>query len=937
MKNWSAGLLGLQHFLILLLLSFATSARVHAAISEFIPVVQPNDYTFDGFPYSLLAPYGPGGIGYIQVRDGNGGTFTWDGLDGSRFLNFNVTGINTPITRVEIILAIAHPHINDLSVELQSPSGRKVTLFSRLSRSDIAIRPRPGFNFAYFGSIGGSFNAGPFTGMAPISIVSEVDPDDEQGSLIKQINDVTALDQTGTSNTFMNTLPAGTYYSQGDLRLFNGLSGTASATNATPANGRWTIKIVDGNQNNFIGSDYQLYNQGVTAAQIIITQEGGYKVWTGAVSNSWNDAGNWDPTYGRPSYFQINSIIFPANAQRFAPINDLVEVGAPARMRIAEISLNGPTPYTVSLGTPINQNRATFYKRSHITNYGGSHTLTINTNADSQPGRLKLDAISGPLTINGNINGGIGLKKIGQDTVILNNFSGYTGNTIVQEGTLEINNENALGANGAAAYTLLRNTGQLRVGVPGTIAEPLWLESTGKTHKALHITQNVLWSGLMKFIPIPGYNYASALQVDLGDRLIVRNFDTTTPDFYHWLINGGGTVELAQLLPLPTTTGLLPTGTMLQVNGSTFQFNIAQNNNIGNIILENGIITGAGALTPRSLGTFAIGGGMVASSGTSNIANNMAFTVAEDNSLNVTGGTLTMGGVLTGSVSKRGGGTAELNGISATLPVTVDVGVLGGTGSVGAVSVARQGVINPGRGAVGGTFTTTTTTFANQSALIIDANLDQLNGAVSLNGVAGVGGPILQVYDTVTDNTKIIILGASTGTFDAMPNPSAGITYNVGDVRLAVAAETGRTVWFDPSSYVITEAAGTLTVTALWTGGAGSAKLRNYGGTARRGRDFSFNESLGTSSAVNTVQYTIPILQNYIDSGDTSTTLALVPLNGARIRSAPPAPGGPVASLSILDDDNIDAAPCGFGTGLTVFFLLGFGFLWQLRLRSSKR
>ena len=150
--------------------------------------------------------------------------------------------------------------------------------------------------------------------------------------------------------------------------------------------------------------------------------------------------------------------------------------------------------------------------------------------------------------------------------------------------------------------------------------------------------------------------------------------------------------------------------------------------------------------------------------------------------------------------------------------------------------------------------------------------------------------------------------------------------------------DTGLTVWFDPSSYVVNEAAGTVTVTAKWSGGPGTAFLRNYGGSALRGRDLNF--SLSDAGTVGSDplfrNYTIPILQNYIQSGDTSTTLALVPQRGARLASAPPA-GGPVASLLILDDDKIDAQPCGFGTGLTVFFLLGFGFLWQLRLRSSKR
>jgi len=235
-------------------------------------------------------------------------------------------------------------------------------------------------------------------------------------------------------------------------------------------------------------------------------------------------------------------------------------------------------------------------------------------------------------------------------------------------------------------------------------------------------------------------------------------------------------------------------------------------------------------------------------------------------------------------------------------------------------------------------FTTTTTTFADQSNFIVDSNADQLVGTtVNLNGVAGVGGPILQVYDGVTAFPKTIITATTSalGTFDGMPVGTSGITYNPGTVVLNASTESGLTVWFDPSSYVVNEAAGTVMVTAIWSGGPGTAFLRNYGGTARRGRDLNFNlTDAGTAgTAPFSRQYTIPILQNYIQSGDTSTTLALVPQNGARLRSAPPSPGGPVASLLILDDDKDETNACGFGTGLTVFFLLGFGFLWQLRLR----
>ena len=310
MKNWSAGWLGLQQFLMLLLLSFGTSAQVHAAISEFLPnqpVVGPEA------PLNRLPPPYGTGLYWVQVRDGAGGANARPGIDGINTLNFNVAGINSEITRVELLLAMVHPHLNDLNAELISPGGVTVRLFSGLSESSVPIKTRiftvDPLNADYAGSIGGPIGAWTFDSfpLNPITLISDVDPDDDS-TQIRYINDPTILDQAPASITYKNTIPPGTYFSQGDLKLFNGLSGTASATNTRPANGTWRIKIVDALQNNFITlpdgrSQYVLFGQGLTAAQLIITQKSGYKVWIGGAAtgnNNWTAAANWDPVYGPP-------------------------------------------------------------------------------------------------------------------------------------------------------------------------------------------------------------------------------------------------------------------------------------------------------------------------------------------------------------------------------------------------------------------------------------------------------------------------------------------------------------------------------------------------------------------------------------------------------------------------------------------------------------
>ena len=75
--------------LLLLLTPFAS-----AAIFEFNPV-QP----VQGIP----APFNV--LPQVQIKDGVGGANALPGLDTINTLNFTVTGVNTPITRVEVLIS----------------------------------------------------------------------------------------------------------------------------------------------------------------------------------------------------------------------------------------------------------------------------------------------------------------------------------------------------------------------------------------------------------------------------------------------------------------------------------------------------------------------------------------------------------------------------------------------------------------------------------------------------------------------------------------------------------------------------------------------------------------------------------------------------------------------------------------------------------------
>jgi hypothetical protein len=245
----------------------------------------------------------------------------------------------------------------------------------------------------------------------------------------------------------------------------------------------------------------------------------------------------------------------------------------------------------------------------------------------------------------------------------------------------------------------------------------------------------------------------------------------------------------------------------------------------------------------------------------------------------------------------------------------VTAGNLTGTGTIGTLAIGNGARFSPS-----GTFNAGTTDLASGSAFVVVAG-SQLNstGAVSLNGLNGSGGAVLQPYAGAGGT---IITGASvSGTFNGLPNPSTGITYNATSVVLAGG---GNTVAFNPTSYTVEEGAGSVQVTVQWSAGPGTAVLRHFGGGVREGVDVRL-VGASTSAAGLTVTYTIPIIDNFLDSGDQTTTLALVPTDGSKITNS--------ATLTIVDNDKEDTKACGFGTGLTVFLLLGFGLLLQLGFR----
>ena len=316
--------------------------------------------------------------------------------------------------------------------------------------------------------------------------------------------------------------------------------------------------------------------------------------------------------------------------------------------------------------------------------------------------------------------------------------------------------------------------------------------------------------------------------------------------------------------------------------------------------------------------------------GTGHVVNVAAGAAGAGGSANITSSDLIVTATTTnGSFTKTGGGVMRISnapGVAATVNEGTLASVSAVTCSIGSIAVNSGAVLSPaGRWDVG-----SAVTLATSSALILPLGataptpLIYTLGSVTLDAggaVGGVSGAVLQPYSGA--GTTIINAGTVTGLFSGMPN-GAGITYTATTVNLF--ASGSRSLKFIPTAYTANENAGSVQVTVMWTGGTGAQPLlRNYGGGVKNNLDVQFLGLSGVAGASNTVIYTVPIVQNRIQSGDQTTNLVIVPQDGSLVTNS--------AILTIIDDDFSEGKKCGFGTGLTVFLLFAFALFFGLRLR----
>ena len=571
------------------------------------------------------------------------------------------------------------------------------------------------------------------------------------------------------------------------------------------------------------------------------------------------------------------------------------------------------------IGAPVRvTDRSTFY------NANGTNIWTLNT--EIEEGEMILSSANGALRVTGVVSGAGGVTKIGIGSAELAGNNAFLGANTIKAGILDISNGGALGT---GSNTVIQDGGTVRVAQGLTVNEDITIGGMGSPALlpsaigalAFSGPAATTWNGLITL----KVNGTSSVSVLTGAAVTLSNIAPKTAaasvlTYYQLTVANAGTLVI---------NSKLPTLTRLSISGGTTTCGSVIQPNIADLTLNGASLTSTLAMTVSdsisSVGspTSSILAGILDLSGTNHVISVGAGAAGAGGSANTTSSDFILSATTTnGSFIKTGGGVLRISN-AAGVGATVNEGTLAGTGAIGSIAVNNGANLSPaGTWTVGSTVSMTT-----GSALILPTGATpriNATGAVTLDAggaSGGLSGAVLQPYSGA--GSTIITASSVTGIFNGTTN-GVGITYS--PTTVVLAASSGRTLSFSPTAYTANEGAGSVQITALWSGGVGSPAplLRSYGGGVKNNLDLQFIGLVGSLSGT-TLTYTLPIIDNHIQSGDQATNLVIVPQDGSLVTNS--------ATLTIIDNDHADKKKCGFGTGLTVFFLLAFGLLFGLRLR----
>jgi len=400
-------------------------------------------------------------------------------------------------------------------------------------------------------------------------------------------------------------------------------------------------------------------------------------------------------------------------------------------------TLSGATVYVTNDYAFGNSGRTLTVTASATINNGDSklHTLANNIALNSGTLTLSTSNISSPLSITGPISGGGVILKYGPGALTLSGSNSYSGNTILQDGILQIGSDYALGS-GTLAYTPASGklpTIQSSDANARTIANALTFSgASGKT-----FAFGAAGTGDLTFTNTG----AAALPTGSGTFQIVNNVtfaNSFTGSGNALVKTGAGTMILTGTSTYTGTTG---------VNAGTLKVNGALGNTavtVGNGATLGGSGSIAGTVTVNSGGILAPGNSPgTLSTGAMTLNGGSTFQWQINNATGVQGTNWDLNNIT---------GTLTLNG-SGTNTITIDIQGLNSSNVLGSVqnwnsAVSGTWTIATASGGITGfstdAFTLQTTYFTSNNSLG--------GGAFS---IAKIGNSLDLIFTAATNSSTL--------------------------------------------------------------------------------------------------------------------------------------------------------------------------------------
>jgi autotransporter-associated beta strand protein len=320
---------------------------------------------------------------------------------------------------------------------------------------------------------------------------------------------------------------------------------------------------------------------------------------------------------------------------------------------------------------------------------------------------LGIDTTGGNFSYGSGIGGGINFTKLGANTLMLTGANTYSGNTLVNGGTLAVGSAGALPGYNALDKVTVNSGATLAVRAGAATGE--WVAADIDTLR----TDATFNSGSFLGIDTTGgnFSYGSVIGGSLGiTKLGANTLTLTGVNIFSGAVNfNGGLIRAAALNNLGAGTALNFNGGGLQFDGVydpsvrniTFQAGGATLDTQGNnVTLANGIgNSGTGALTKNGSGTLILAGANTFS-GAVNFNGGLikAATLnglGAGTALNFNGGGLQFGGVYDASVRtmtfQAGGATLDTQGNNVTLANAIGNSGAGGLTKNGSGTLTLTG------------------------------------------------------------------------------------------------------------------------------------------------------------------------------------------------------------------------------------------------------